>query len=271
MNKSTQKRCIRCSLCNEIGHNRQTCMPEKIKALTQKMSEELKTLFENIEHAFFENITDNELCQGICQYIMDCVDEYNPKVLMGFMKYVLREKKDLPIDDVKQKMKNIYCNLISELFKYIYSDTNYINTLRATQILNFSKLTFEISCEKNGFCGVDFKLEKFSYHKWSILPVVSIPPKNTVLQCSICLEDNPLSCCVSTNCNHDFCKTCMMGTIQSRMHKLDEAPPCPLCRTSISKLNMTNTYDVQQFSDVFPDIQANKIPFVNYKRFDFHE
>jgi len=96
--------------------------------------------------------------------------------------------------------------------------------------------------------------EKVSNKKYFITPIVSRFNNNTnnnkkskescVLEdCPICYEPLKYEDTVTLNCNHDFCKTCIIQSLQSLKNG---NPCCALCRTNICSMLVpdVNTYDV---------------------------
>ena len=63
-------------------------------------------------------------------------------------------------------------------------------------------------------------------------------------ECAICQEDTPILDCNTTNCGHSFCHKCITHHM---VIKGKQRPPCPLCRTLITSLEIK---DVEHFSDV---------------------
>jgi hypothetical protein len=73
-------------------------------------------------------------------------------------------------------------------------------------------------------------------------PRISFHQKNTLksIDCPICFESIPEVNCVTLNCNHDFCASCVFNTIVGKYHirtqELDSCP-CPYCRTKITQIH----------------------------------
>ena len=65
-----------------------------------------------------------------------------------------------------------------------------------------------------------------------------------LIECVICQEDKPLLDCNTTNCGHSFCHGCITKHIES---KGKQRPPCPLCRTPITSLEIK---DIENFEKI---------------------
>ena len=59
-----------------------------------------------------------------------------------------------------------------------------------------------------------------------------------LIECPICY-DNCL--CISLECGHKFCKSCIRNTIKHFNTDLNDEFSCPLCRSSITEINDKKT------------------------------
>ena len=57
-------------------------------------------------------------------------------------------------------------------------------------------------------------------------------------ECSICIESNPTTRFVKTNCQHEYCVDCMKLHIQSYRNKTTKIV-CPMCRSELNKIFVT--------------------------------
>lgn len=61
------------------------------------------------------------------------------------------------------------------------------------------------------------------------------------VQCSICLEDSiPKISTITTNCQHMYCKECICLHLDKK-RELAQEPSCPLCRTTITTLEIKDS------------------------------
>lgn len=72
----------------------------------------------------------------------------------------------------------------------------------------------------------------------------------TLVECAICYSEKSLLNFDTTNCNHQFCHTCIMKQIEINRS-------CPLCRTKIKSLEIK---DVENFNDASSKFQ--RVPVI---------
>lgn len=86
--------------------------------------------------------------------------------------------------------------------------------------------------------------------KWNITPIMLISEGDEdIIDCPICFEDHSSTNIVTTNCNHKFCSSCMRNHLDTYITK--EAPPCPMCRSTINstEIKCVNVYN--QFKEKY--------------------
>jgi hypothetical protein len=77
---------------------------------------------------------------------------------------------------------------------------------------------------------------EIEFHKITAVMDTSISESKETIVCSICLEENiPIRLMLVTECNHSFCKECIISHIDES-HKKCKNPPCPLCRNTIQQI-----------------------------------
>ena len=79
--------------------------------------------------------------------------------------------------------------------------------------------------------------------------VPCVPRKRAQVQpiaqeCGICLEDVGRKCMVTLNCKHEFCGTCITGTLKSVPNR--KVPTCALCRAEMSSFETNSTKTFKQ-------------------------
>jgi hypothetical protein len=82
-----------------------------------------------------------------------------------------------------------------------------------------------------------------SFRKLNIkLSVESKKAEGTACECSICYDEIKSRNFVKLNCNHEFCKDCMIKTLETRT---TNAPCCALCRCEIKNIQ-TKTEKIRE-------------------------
>jgi hypothetical protein len=71
---------------------------------------------------------------------------------------------------------------------------------------------------------------------------------NQVCECSICYEERKVSDFTKFNCNHEFCKDCVINTIKSRRNANNIY--CAFCRTEVKSVE-TKTNEVKAELDEY--------------------
>jgi hypothetical protein len=71
---------------------------------------------------------------------------------------------------------------------------------------------------------------------------------NQDCECNICYEEKKVSDFTKFNCNHEFCKDCVINTIKSRRNANNIC--CALCRTEVKSVE-TKTNEVKAEIDEY--------------------
>ena len=71
---------------------------------------------------------------------------------------------------------------------------------------------------------------------------------NQDCECNICYEEKKVSDFTKFNCNHEFCKDCVINTIKSRRNANNIC--CALCRTEVKSVE-TKTNEVKAELDEY--------------------
>ena len=66
------------------------------------------------------------------------------------------------------------------------------------------------------------------------------------IECPICYEEIYENCCFTTNCNHKFCKNCII-----KQFELSNISSCALCRTTITSIDIYHINDYDDLHDKF--------------------
>jgi hypothetical protein len=70
---------------------------------------------------------------------------------------------------------------------------------------------------------------------------------NDLCECTICFEEKQPKDNVNLGCNHEFCKDCIIKTLQ--MNNTNNNPRCAYCRTEIKNIEVRTT-------DVYSEISS---------------
>jgi len=97
--------------------------------------------------------------------------------------------------------------------------------------------------------------------KWIIYPLLICLETSNELQedvfCAICLDSHKKIDILVTNCQHEFCKKCMCGYLDSDyLNNQNRMPTCSMCRRTITTLE---TKDVEYYDELY-ERYTNKPP-----------
>jgi hypothetical protein len=195
-----------CEYCRYIGYIGDVCMVEEIE---KKMEEEYK--------------------RCICLYgIEDGEREFKIKML-----YCYNER------EIKIVMKKINIGVIPD---------NKITCIKSIWFYYLNKLGISrVVIEENDILswGIDrtggntdvieylIVTEGEQINKKRIDVKMNNSNNNKILDCAICYESYSEEKCVSLNCSHEFCSTCIQSVL-----KLSPEPSCALCRNLITKMSV---------------------------------
>lgn len=174
--------------------------------------------------------------------------EYTEHVELDTMEYfshmrsLLFYKKRLSqiqLLDILLFMKN------DRAFSYHFLALGEEKCLRIRQVIRTIQTYLETKYKKS-FVGIQIEPE------W-------IPPtEGAPFDCPVCLESHLNKTEIRLNCGHVYCSACIFTTIDSNLRK-NTVPPCPLCRSNITKVGIQeqDIYDafVQRFPYILPPIE----------------
>ena len=279
---STKKYC--CSYCRQEGHNITKCHSPKIAELDKRGDD--NGLFDIIILLFCNSSVVNRTIvynerYNFTKKWLDKLTVQETKVLT-FKHEFHKTNKGESIENQKKR-----------LFYYYFDDkiTNYSleeYTEMLYDIKDFPKEKFNIY----GNMYVDLieepelkrelknELKRISYHlyqsnKFNIKITKISTPKNLKplsknqqipKDCPICYETMTRPKTITTNCNHEFCDTC----IKSYLECCGKEPTCPMCRERIVELK-TPTKKTKQMLEKYclqdeteePSIQLTPNPTIN--------
>lgn len=87
---------------------------------------------------------------------------------------------------------------------------------------------------------LDSKYNKKAIHihidsEW--IPTDGVEDPDAVFDCSICYDTYNTQKEIQLNCGHVYCPECIFTTIETNLQKMT-VPPCPLCRSDITKITI---------------------------------
>ena len=87
--------------------------------------------------------------------------------------------------------------------------------------------------------------------QWKITPIMprlyTESELREIKQCPICYDDTPEINLMTTNCNHTFCYNCITNHLDTERNK--QSPHCPMCRSTITTMNIKSIALFDEFAD----------------------
>lgn len=108
---------------------------------------------------------------------------------------------------------------------------DFIREIMAEHSMSDLNKVFAILQVVNEFA--DMSLEYRAENKIKPVFIQDTMPDN-LLECPICYHDYSYMDVLRTDCNHEFCKTCLFRCIETK--PVDKKVCCPLCRDEINKV-----------------------------------
>lgn len=226
---------IRCSVCARLGHNIRSChqMPFRMAQTHQA--------YLSMWLSWFQQINTQ---------LVDVTDYFRYAKIVSRQKYSwLRNpmnfrllKSYLKVTHLKYK--HATCNYIDGLYHYLVLKKNGILDY---VIQNNSPILAELAAlASTNYAHYDYLLE--------MIPQISVNnifntrrqygivvEKKNILEdtieeksCAICYEDYACDNFVKTNCDHSFCQSCVINTIQ--ILPTNKKLSCAMCRSTITHL-----------------------------------
>lgn len=239
-----------CSFCRQQGHNIHRCNDERLTEFevicaNQVQNFETRLEFENwiIENYF---ITDNPVlvrsfavrhCGANMRNSIDnCVKNISLSMFIKYKQGYNREPQQQ-----FQRRRQIY-NVENELIHILTRMRNDLPEFQEEEILNieaayreyFAFLLF------NNFINniTQNRIEIVKLDISSTIENIAEEELHKKCECNICYEEFEFKNFVKLNCNHEFCKDCLIKSVNSDRR---ESPCCAFCRTEIkSFISRTN-------------------------------
>jgi hypothetical protein len=270
--KMIQKSVKKCSFCKKPGHNISVCNEKK------------DALIVTILFRFINSCeTKQELRDTLIRFIL-----IKLKILAKHFKLnVSNHRKDIIIDKLiplcienqtTQWINNykVIEEILQENPGYSLTEIIHIKVIELYRNLNNRDSVYDNFTNSNWFIRLNFNqqsptirnqitngyIRAFDYitsimnnensgHHWKIEPIMTRlyteSELREVKQCPICYEETPEIHLMHTNCNHTFCNTCITTHLETERNK--RHPHCPMCRTTITTMNIKSITLFDEFSN----------------------
>jgi hypothetical protein len=267
-----QKSVKKCSFCKKTGHNISVCNEKK------------ESLIVTVLFRFINSCeTKQELRDTLIRFIL-----IKLKILAKHFKLnVSNHRKDIIIDKLiplcienqtTQWINNykVIEEILQENPGYSLTEIIHIKVIELYRNLNNRDSVYDNFTNSNWFIRLNFNqqsptirrqitygyIRAFDYitslmndentrNHWKIEPIMARlyteSELREVKQCPICYEETPEIHLMHTNCNHTFCNTCITTHLETERNK--RHPHCPMCRTTITTMNIKSITLFDEFSN----------------------
>ena len=270
--KTINKPIKKCSFCKKPGHNISVCNEKK------------ESLIVTVLFRFINSCeTKQELRDTLIRFIL-----IKLKILAKHFKLnVSNHRKDIIIDKLiplcienqtTQWINNykVIEEILQENPGYSLTEIIHIKVIELYRNLNNRDSVYDNFTNSNWFIRLNFNqqsptirrqitygyIRAFDYitslmndentrNHWKIEPIMTRlyteSELREVKQCPICYEETPEIHLMHTNCNHTFCNTCITTHLETERNK--RHPHCPMCRTTITTMNIKSITLFDEFSN----------------------
>jgi len=279
VNRNRNRNQYLCSYCREPGHTIHNCNHPHI----QMYDEHAKQLANTAILHHNENILKNWLgLQGpntlraiSMRYGLDSLHYNKPRLLAGFMLIYLYDPPNITREN------NVFVISNEDETRRLYWEEIGLRGLPVAfvdqTIQQYGLVNFRESIERRNARDInndqnisirdiihlpqnriDEIIINFANHrphhsdkKFSITTMMSCIEDQTGLdtafECPICYTESKQFDGVSTNCNHDFCGSCIKTYLHTMQTVHTKEPDCPMCRSKLSVLTIKN---VELFNEI---------------------
>lgn len=215
---------IYCQFCNNHGHTLNNCRNPELQEMDIRFHLEKEKIINDNNIHFTHH--KSQLFFKIKE-IVEPYGDYNKTRAYAILKCRYRS---LPNSDTINDVIHCITNYIYDNDFSIQQDFIPFNDDDATQYL----------MEDNQVTIANSNLKQSSHI--DILLCKEIP--SNLLECPICYENKEIIENVSLDCNHSFCKECMLNIF--KMHKTNQELSCALCRHEIKMFKVFDDNVMQQ-------------------------
>jgi hypothetical protein len=201
-----------CSLCKNQGHNKRTCNISLNRTTTSYIN--------------FETICATQVMRinTIDEFKNWLIENYydDQELLRGFTYKKIRYTTSEPIDAITEYIFNTYKDSSIQLTNpdiEHYDEPIQMGGILFSYIMNLLSMNQEENITENRDLLLSIENNNESINKY--------------IECSICLDEKKIKSFVKFDCNHEFCKDCVIQTIQiCKSNNLC----CALCRSNVKSI-----------------------------------
>jgi hypothetical protein len=209
-----------CSFCRREGHNIALCDDIRIHDFHLLCLNTIENIILNYNNPRFK------LYNWLCEFSYESLD--NQLLIKAYAIKHFRTRSSEPIYNHIERIFNWYCNFYS-----IPNNTNNItNTNNINSILSLlidSSLDLERNIDRNmlNYIRSNIKLE--------LLSSIDLNNLEKTNECNICYQEYKNIDFIQLNCNHNFCKKCIIQQINN-IDINNNNNCCALCRCDIKTI-----------------------------------
>jgi hypothetical protein len=247
-----------CSICGGHGHNSRTCDVERMR----EFELECATALINIEviddfESWLSNTYDYNILKAYaifkCGVINSeathttCIHAIRNYINNKYRFQYVSESNDSEfVDDMEQIIFNRSqerdeslneTDVIAALTNDIYSNIYFETLMRTIQLQNYGHMM------QSAF------QEASLIRKYNIVIVIEKTEleRENYIECGICYESYNKQDCVTFGCKHEFCKDCLIKSLQNEKR---DNPCCAYCRTNIDTITLNKEEYKEEFMDI---------------------
>jgi len=235
----------RCSFCHRVGHNVSQCNHERLLEFEIMCANQVQitnTEFE-LESWIKENYVINEvnpiLVRSFAVRYCGCTLRHSIEhCIMSICNEMFRKYKQNLHYYVEETIEteNVETDIINLLINMRNSENEGINNIQEIPNLeNIYMRDYAVYLLFNNTINEAFNhiSENKKLHVVCLFEEMPEEKLKSICECNICYEEVGLSEFVKLNCNHEFCKNCLINSVKSDRRA---SPCCAFCRREIDSL-----------------------------------
>jgi hypothetical protein len=205
-----------CSFCRQTGHN--------IKRCNDIRFEQFYYLCERVQFSYgIEAVGIDSFNNWLCAFAL--TNEENRHLVRSFGVRYTNSTIRMPL-----------FSIINKIVNFIYSYNHMFNTIVDVDFISLTLNNFTDNNNSNHSAKSNVKIQMKDH---SNIDLEENKNKDLCIECSICYEENiPEKKCIKLNCNHKFCKDCIINTLKTCNY--NKSLSCALCRTIVTTMEITD-------------------------------